>query len=107
MRIAIAAMKQDVEDEVSHKGARATFFIVFDETGKLLEIIPNPFTEYDRAVGVRVADYLADKHVDVIAARHLGTGFTSALDNKGVRYVESSGTINSVAKELGVRFASS
>ena len=104
MRIAIAALAPDEGGEISRRGARAEYYLVFDETATLREVIPNPFRDYDHAVGVRVADYLAEKAVDVVAAANLGTGFTTALEHKGVRYAESEGIIGNVAKDLAARF---
>jgi predicted Fe-Mo cluster-binding NifX family protein len=106
MKIAVAAMASDVDGKISRRGARAECYIVFDETGKLRDVIRNPFKDYDRAVGVRVADYLAEKGIDVVAAANLGTGFTTALDAKGLRHVESEGVIREVAEDLAARFGS-
>jgi len=104
MRIAIAATTSDEGGKISRRGARADCYLVFDETATLCEVIENPFKDYDRAVGVRVADYLAEKAVDVVAAANLGTGFTTALDAKGVRYVECEGIVADIAKDLAARF---
>ena len=96
MRIAIAATTPDEGGEISRRGARAECYLVFDEAGTLCEVIRNPFKDYDRAVGVRVADYLAEKAVDVVSAANLGSGFTTALESKGVRYAEREGVIGNV-----------
>lgn len=104
MRIAVAAITPDETGEISRCGARAECYLVFDETATLQEVVPNPFKDNDRAVGVRVADYLAEKAINVIAAAHLGTGFTTALDAKGIRYAESAGIVGDVAKDLATRF---
>ena len=107
MRVAIAATAPDEGGKISRRGARAECYLVFDETAMLCEVIQNPFKDYDRAVGVRVADYLAEKGVDALAAANLGTGFTRALDAKGIRYTESEGTIKDIAKDLAVQFGAS
>ena len=104
MRIAIAATAPDEGGEISRRGARAECYLVFDETATLSEVLQNPVKDYDRAVGVRVADYLAEKMVDVVAAANLGTGFTTALDAKGVRYAEIEGIIGDIAKDLAAQF---
>jgi predicted Fe-Mo cluster-binding NifX family protein len=103
MRIAIAATAPNEGGKIGRRGARAECYLVFDETATLREILQNPFSEYDRAVGVRVADYLAEKGINFVAAAHLGTGFTTALDAKGVRYSENEGIIRDVAKDLTAR----
>jgi predicted Fe-Mo cluster-binding NifX family protein len=103
MRIAIAAMTRDEDSKISRHGARAEYYLVYDEHGKLCDVIENPFKDYDRAVGVRVADYLADKKIDIVAAANFGSGFSRALEAKGIRHVESEGTIRKAATELAER----
>lgn len=104
MRIAIAATAPDESGEISRHAARAECYLVFGETGTFCEVIQNPFKDYDRAVGVRVADYLAEKANDVLSAGNFGVGFMRALDAKGVRHVESEGRIKDVVKDLADRF---
>lgn len=104
MRLAIAATAPDVNGGISRQGARAECYLVFDESGAQLDVIHNPFKDYDRAVGLRVADYLAEKGVSVVAAAHLGSGFTRALEAKGIRHAECEGAVEAVAKELAARF---
>lgn len=104
MNIAIAASTANAHADISHRGARADCYLVFDQAGELVEVIDNPFKDYDRAVGLRVADYLAEKGVSVVAAAHLGNGFTTALDAKGIRHAECNGAVAAVAKELAARF---
>ena len=104
MRIAIAVATPDEGGEISRRGARAECYLVFDETVTLREVLQNPFKDYDRAVGLRVADYLAGKAIDIVAAANLGTGFTTALDAKGIRYAESEGTVDAIARDLVARF---
>jgi predicted Fe-Mo cluster-binding NifX family protein len=104
MRIAIAATTPDESGKISRRGGRADCYLVFDETATLREVMLNPFKDYDRAVGVRVADYLAEKAIDVIAAGNFGSGFLKALDAKGVHHVESEGNVGDIAKDLAARF---
>jgi len=106
MRIAIAAMTRDENANISRRGARAECYLVYDETGALCDVIENPFKDYDRSVGVRVAEYLADRSVDIVAAANMGSGFTRALDAKGLRHFETEGVIREIAKELSAKFAS-
>ena len=93
MKIAIAATEMTDNGPVCSRGARAAFFLLFDEDAEVVEAIENPFKDYDHAVGIHVADYLADKQVEVVAAGHIGSGFAKALDNKGLRHMEVDGSI--------------
>lgn len=104
MRIAIAATEPDEGAKISRHGARADWYLVFDETATLRERIQNPFKDDRHAVGVRVADYLAQSAIDVVVAANLGTGFTTALDSKGVRHVACEGRIGDIAKDLAAQF---
>lgn len=103
MKIAIAAMSADENGRISRHGARAGYYLVFDETEKLREVLPNPFKDYDHAVGIRVADYLHEKGIDAVAAANFGTGFIDALDAKAVRHVQCEGIVADVAKDLVAR----
>jgi predicted Fe-Mo cluster-binding NifX family protein len=93
MRIAIAATEMSDNGAVCSRGARAAFFLVFNEDAEVIEALENPFKDYDHAVGLHVADYLASKQVDIVAAGHIGSGFANALDNKGLRHMEVQGPI--------------
>ena len=104
MRIAIAATVPKDDEEISRCGARAECYLVFDEAAALREVLENPFKDYDHAVGIRVADYLAEKSVDIVSAANLGTGFTKALDAKGIRHVEGEGIVGDIAKNLAAQF---
>lgn len=104
MKLAIAATTADPHGGISRHGARADCYLVFDESGVQLDVIHNAFKDYDRAVGLRVADYLAENGITVVAAAHLGGGFIRALEAKGIRYAECEGAVEAVAKEIAARF---
>ena len=102
MKIAVAASAPNEMQPVAQHGARAEFYLVFDETANTHEALENPFKDYPKSVGIRVADFLADKSVDLVLAGRFGTGFARALDAKGVRHKEVHGTIEQVIQnELG------
>lgn len=96
MKIAVATDIADETAPVSRHAARAGFYLVFDENGILLDVIHNPFKDYERVVGIRVADYLADQRIDMVVAAKFGTGFTDALKSKGIRQAELGGQSKTV-----------
>lgn len=100
MRIAIAAAKPDAKGDVGRRGARMPYYIVFDESAAVAEILPNPFAAYDRAAGLRVADYLHENRIDIVVAANFGTGFMNALESKGIRYMAYEGAILDAARKI-------
>jgi len=100
MRIAVAAAAPNQKQPVARHGARADFYLVFDEAANTHEALANPFKDYPKSVGIRVADFLADKSIDLVVAGRFGVGFARALDSKGVRHKELRGTIEEVVKDI-------
>jgi hypothetical protein len=55
MKIAIAAMTPDVDFLIAKYGARAPFYLLFDEQGEMLEVVCNPFAGVDRGAAPQAA----------------------------------------------------
>ena len=92
MRVAIASEGKDENSEISSRGARAPFYLVF-EKGKLVETIKNPFAVGGGGAGWSVAHMLADKKVNLVIAGRVGPNMITALKEKGLKSKESSGKI--------------
>ena len=90
MKIAIASEGKDKDLEVSQKGGRAPYYLIFEDK-KLIESIKNPFTTGGGGAGFSVAYMLADKKVDLVVAGKLGSNMISALKEKGIKFREGSG----------------
>ena len=90
MKIAIASEGKDKDSEVSQKGGRAPYYLIFEDK-KLIESIKNPFATGGGGAGFSVAYMLADKKVDLVVAGKLGSNMISALKEKGIKFREGSG----------------
>ena len=90
MKIAIASEGKDKDSEVSQKGGRAPYYLIFEDK-KLIESIKNPFATGGGGAGFSVAYMLADKKVDLVVAGKLGGNMISALNEKGIKFKEGSG----------------
>jgi len=90
MKIAIASEGKDIESNVSERGARAPYYLIF-ENKKLVEVIKNPFAVGGGGAGFSVAYMLADKKVNLIIAGKIGGNMESALKEKGIEFKEESG----------------
>jgi len=98
--IAVATFDKTESSQISDKAARAPYYLVFDKSGKLLEIISNPFCNDTRGAGPKVADLLAEKNVTVVVAGDFGYKMKSALDEKGINHREASGIVKNVVEKL-------
>ncbi|MCD6496628.1 MAG: NifB/NifX family molybdenum-iron cluster-binding protein [Candidatus Aenigmarchaeota archaeon] len=98
MKVAIGAEKDDENSQVSAKGARAPFFLIFED-GKLVKKIKNPFIIGGGGAGFSVAEMLSDERVDKVVCGAFGPNMTGALDGKGIKYEQKSGV--SVKEALG------
>ncbi|MBN1258554.1 hypothetical protein JXA05_02245 [Candidatus Peregrinibacteria bacterium] len=90
MKIAIAALKNNPDSQVSEVAGRAPFYLFFDG-GKLVEAVKNPFCVGAGGAGFAVAEMLGDKKVDFVVAGRFGEKMHSALEGKGVKCRELSG----------------
>ena len=100
MKIAIATVDKKEDAEISERGARASYYLIFSEKGELVEAMSNPFAVGGGGAGFAVAKMLADKGVDVFAVGVIGGNMSGALEERGIRYYEKSGTAKQAAREI-------
>lgn len=93
MKIAIASEGKDEDSEISSRGGRAPYYLIFEDK-KLIETIKNPFSAGSGGAGFSVAYMLAEKKVDLVVAGKVGGNMVSALKEKGIEFKEESGKIN-------------
>ena len=90
MKIGIAAEGKEKDSEISGRGERAPYYLIFEDK-KLLEVIKNPFAVGGGGAGWSVAHMLANKKVDLVIAGNFGGNMESALKEKGIKIKEESG----------------
>jgi predicted Fe-Mo cluster-binding NifX family protein len=100
MTIAIAATAPELNGQIAMHGARAPFYLLFDEQGKMLEVLANPVIQAEGGAAPQAALFLADKGVTLLAAGDFGNRFISELGERGIRHVLVSGLIADVIREL-------
>jgi predicted Fe-Mo cluster-binding NifX family protein len=93
MRIAIASYKNDVASQVAEQAGRAPFYLIFDDGETPAEAVKNPFSVGGGGAGYGVAKMLADKSVDTVVAGKFGGNMIGALDQRGLSYRETGGTV--------------
>jgi len=89
VKIAIASEGKDENSEVSSRGGRAPYYLIFEDK-KLIETIKNPFATGSGGAGFSVAYMLAEKKVSLVIAGKVGGNMESALKEKGIKFREES-----------------
>jgi predicted Fe-Mo cluster-binding NifX family protein len=95
MKIAIASEGKEISSNVSERGGRAPYYLIF-ENSKLLECIKNPFAFGSGGAGWSVAHLLATKGVKLVIAGKIGPNMQRALEGKNIKFKEGSGKIKQV-----------
>jgi len=92
MKIAIASEGKNIDSEISPKGGRAPYYLIFEDKD-LIEVIKNPFAVGSGGAGWSVAYMLAEKKIDLVVAGKIGVNMQTALKEKKINFKESSGKI--------------
>lgn len=85
MKIAVAAVKKEVGSDISGQAGRAPYYLIFNESADLLEVLKNPFRVGGGGAGFGVAKMLADRQVDAAVAEKFGPKMMGALKERGIR----------------------
>lgn len=100
MIIAIAAIDPDLNAQVALHGARAPYYLLFDDQGILIDSLVNPFVQVDQGAAPRAALFLSDNGVTLLAAGDFGPRLISELEQRGIRYVQKMDLVSDALKEL-------
>ena len=98
-RIAVASEGKDKDSEISLRGGRALYYLIFEDK-ELKEAIKNPFAVGGGGAGWSVAYMLADKKVDLVIAGRAGPNMEFALKQKNIKFKEASGKVSKVIKKI-------
>ncbi|MCD6151645.1 MAG: NifB/NifX family molybdenum-iron cluster-binding protein [Deltaproteobacteria bacterium] len=99
-RIAVAASGKTLSSAVSNRSARSPYYLIFDNTGKLIKTLDNPYRTVGRMAGPSAVDFLAQRNVDVIVAESFGFNMVNAMKNRGITYIEFRGTVKDAVKRV-------
>jgi predicted Fe-Mo cluster-binding NifX family protein len=100
MRIAVAALKKKETSEIATQAGRAPFYLVFDESGTLVETLQNPFSRGGGGAGFGVAKMLADKGIDTVVAGKFGKNMLEAFKERGLSSHEREGPVLDAVRSI-------
>jgi predicted Fe-Mo cluster-binding NifX family protein len=99
---AVAADGKEASSAIAKLSGVAPFYHIYDMSGNLVEVLPNPHLDLEFGTGPAAAATLADKGVTVLVGGMAGPKMQDVLDAKKVRFVQRAGTVEDVVKELKV-----
>ncbi len=87
MKIAVASEGKNLDSEISLRGGRAPYYLIF-ENKNLVETIKNPFATGSGGAGFSIAHMLSDKKVNLVITGKIGDNMKSALKEKNIESKE-------------------
>lgn len=94
MRIAIASVGNDETSDISLRAGRCACYLIFDESGELLESLANPFQVGGGGAGFGVAKMLADRGIDLVIAGQFGPNMIGAMEERSLKYKVMTGKVS-------------
>jgi predicted Fe-Mo cluster-binding NifX family protein len=99
-KIAIASDGETIDSQVAYKAARCYFLLLFDEEGKLIEAVENPYLNQRGDAGINCAALLADHEVTVFVAGNVGEKMAEVLEINAITFVAFEGTVKDALKHV-------
>jgi len=100
MKIAVATDQEDINAPISPHFGRASYFLIFDADGHLLEAISNAPPLEAHGAGHRAARSLADAGITHVIAGHIGPKAEADLAAAGIEMFEHEGRAIDTVHEL-------
>lgn len=91
--IAICSEDKTQNSEISSIAGRAKYFQIYDSSGKLLEVIENPFGKRGMQNGAKVADLMEKKGVKIMVAGKFGPQMQKELKTRDIKTQEFQGSV--------------
>jgi predicted Fe-Mo cluster-binding NifX family protein len=98
-KIAVSANGETLAAPLSRQAGLSPFFLLFDEKGKLIEAIDNPYKQGGSA-GIPVADFLASKGVTIVVAEGFGDRIVQVMKDKGIKAIAFKGSVEEAVKKV-------
>ena len=100
VKIAVAANSKDAAASISNKAGKCPYYLIFDGTGKLMEVVDNPYKDAQSGAGSQTADFLANKGVTIVIAETFGEKMIEAMRSNGTDYFQLQGAVLDAIKAV-------
>jgi len=92
-KIAVASNGKDIAASISNKADKCPYYLIFDGTGELIEVVGNPYKDVQSGAGPQIADFLANKGVTVVIAETFGKKMIEAMRSNSTDYFQLQGAV--------------
>ncbi len=103
MKVAISSTGKNLESEVDARFGRCNYFLIVnieDKKIKSVKVINNTAVSQIGGAGFAVAKMLSDEKIGLVIAGSFGGNMESALNERGIKFEEFSGSINEAVKKF-------
>jgi len=100
VKIAVASNGKDPKSSISSKAGHCPYYLIFDSTGELIEVVANPYKNAQRGAGQQTADFLADKGVTIVIAGNFGDKMIGVMRSNGTDYFKLQGIVHDAVKKV-------
>jgi len=99
-KIAVASNSKDATSSISNKAGKCPYYLIFDSTGELIEVVENPYKNAQRKAGQQTADFLADKGVTIVIAGNFGDKMIEVMRSNRTDYFKLQGIVHDAVKKV-------
>ena len=96
-KIAVASSGKTEKASVSNRAARCPYYLIFDGSGELVEVVDNPY-DTGGGAGPSAASFLAKAGVTMVIAGDFGPKMTNALKNNRITPFRFKGSVGDAVK---------
>lgn len=96
MKVAIAAVKKDVQSEMDERFGRGAYFAIINTNTWETEFVDNPSKDAPSGAGVKAVEFIISKNIDKIIAREFGPKVKNLLEKAKIEYIETGKATGSI-----------
>ncbi len=99
-RLAVAAEGPEVSASISTRAARAPFYLIFEQDGRLIESLQNTAAEESGGASRTAVELLEQHGVGTLVAGDFGRKMLNALKERKIKHVITTGTAADAVRSL-------
>lgn len=101
MKLALAAIKPDVESNLANRFGRCTYFIIYDTVTRTWDSLPNPASDSHGGAGTQAAQFVANLGIKALISGKIGPKACSVLETANIQVIETkSGKISNLIDDF-------